>query len=381
MKQTRREFVATSVAGVAGLCVPRGAAAASLPAAAAQLSPEDGAKLWLRFAPPGDAVMAAYRRAIRHIVVEGTTPTSQIIKNELSAALSSMLGSAVSGGTGTMQDGAIVAGTRGSSAAIRGLGWNAELTKPAPRATSSARRASAIDPVIAIASRRRDRGALRHVSLLAARCRPASRSSGWTSVERPRLQLRLLNHWDNLNGTIERGYAGQLVVAVARTAGHAQPAVHGLRARERVDRHQRGGHQQRQRQRAHSVTGVSGEGRRAGERLAAVRRAVYLSANSPRRCGWAAWPAPIRSIKASGGLVEGEGGRNLQADSRLRRLTRQGELRRAARTEGLRPQSRRGRQRARRRAVAARRHGHLARVHLRRGRGSRIARSERTSSS
>ncbi len=26
--------------------------------------------------------------------------------------------------------------------------------------------------------------------------------------ERPRVQLRMLNHWDNANGTIERGYAG-----------------------------------------------------------------------------------------------------------------------------------------------------------------------------
>ncbi len=27
-------------------------------------------------------------------------------------------------------------------------------------------------------------------------------------TERPALQLRLMNHWDNPNGTIERGYAG-----------------------------------------------------------------------------------------------------------------------------------------------------------------------------
>ena len=28
-------------------------------------------------------------------------------------------------------------------------------------------------------------------------------------VERPRVQLRLLNHWDNLDGSVERGYAGR----------------------------------------------------------------------------------------------------------------------------------------------------------------------------
>ena len=33
---------------------------------------ENGYKLWLRYAPPGDAVVA-YRRAIRQVVVEGTS--------------------------------------------------------------------------------------------------------------------------------------------------------------------------------------------------------------------------------------------------------------------------------------------------------------------
>ena len=28
------------------------------------------------------------------------------------------------------------------------------------------------------------------------------------TIERPYYKLRILNHWDNLNGTIERGYAG-----------------------------------------------------------------------------------------------------------------------------------------------------------------------------
>jgi alpha-glucuronidase len=28
-------------------------------------------------------------------------------------------------------------------------------------------------------------------------------------AEKPRLALRMIDHWDNLDGTIERGYAGQ----------------------------------------------------------------------------------------------------------------------------------------------------------------------------
>ena len=208
MKQTRREFVSTGLAGVAGLCVPHGAAALSLPAAAAQLAPEDGSKLWLRFAPPGDAVVAAYRRAIRQVVVEGTSPTSLIIKNELSAALGNMLGTAVSAGTGTMQDGAIVAGTRTSSAAIRGLGWEAELAKAGPEGFVIRSARIGNRSAIAIASEG-EIGVLYgtfHFLRLVQTGQPIEKLS---VVERPTVQLRLLNHWDNLDGTIERGYAGR----------------------------------------------------------------------------------------------------------------------------------------------------------------------------
>ena len=71
-------------------------------------------------------------------------------------------------------------------------------------------------------------------------------------TERPKVQLRMLNHWDNIDGTIERGYAGRSLWQWNELPGNDQPAIRRLRARERVDRHQRRRHQQRQRQRARS---------------------------------------------------------------------------------------------------------------------------------
>jgi alpha-glucuronidase len=37
----------------------------------------------------------------------------------------------------------------------------------------------------------------------------SSSEVGALYVEAPRLQLRVLNHWDNLDGSVERGYAGR----------------------------------------------------------------------------------------------------------------------------------------------------------------------------
>ena len=41
--------------------------------------------------------------------------------------------------------------------------------------------------------------------------------------ERPRVQLRMLNHWDNANGTIERGYAGNSLWQWADLPGKISP--------------------------------------------------------------------------------------------------------------------------------------------------------------
>lgn len=203
MEFSRREFVGTSLAGVAGLCVSRPAA---LEAATFQLPAEDGYKLWLRFAPPGD-VVAQYRQAVRQVFVEGTSSTAQIIGKELTSAISTMLGSPVPSVQRGLADGALVVGTPKNSPAIGGLGWAADLAKAGPEGFVIRPARVANHPVIAIASEG-EIGALYgafHFLRLMQIGQPIDRLN---VTERPKVQLRLLNHWDNLNGTIERGYAG-----------------------------------------------------------------------------------------------------------------------------------------------------------------------------
>ncbi len=69
-----------------------------------------------------------------------------------------------------------------------------------------------------------------------------------TITERPRIQHRILNHWDNLDGSVERGLCRRLAVGLAQAPRLQGAALHGLRAGERLDRHQRHGADQRQRQ-------------------------------------------------------------------------------------------------------------------------------------
>jgi alpha-glucuronidase len=201
----RREFVTTSVAGVAGLYAGRTLDARALWQGAP--ADEDGYKLWLRYAPPG-AIAAQYRQTIRQIVVQGTSPTAAIVRKELSDALASMLGAAAPSSATVSVANAIVVGTPDSSPAIRSLGWTNELNAAGPDGFVIRRSAVNGRRVIAIASAG-ELGALYgtfHFLRLLQTAQPIDRLN---VTEQPKVKLRMINHWDNLNGTIERGYAGR----------------------------------------------------------------------------------------------------------------------------------------------------------------------------
>lgn len=204
MEFSRREFVATSLAGVAGLVAGSAGAASEAPS---ELPAEDGYKLWLRFASPGEAA-AGYRDALRQIVVEGNSSTALIIRKELTSATWTLLGAAVPAVQAGVRDGAVVVGTPANSPVIRGLGWGAELTKAGPEGFIIRSARVANHPVIAIASEG-EIGALYGAFHFLRLMQTGQSIEGLNVTERPRVRLRMLNHWDNLDGTIERGYAGR----------------------------------------------------------------------------------------------------------------------------------------------------------------------------
>jgi alpha-glucuronidase len=203
MHRTRRDFVATSLTGVAGLYAAR-----TLGAAPALPPPnEDGYKLWLRYVPPGDRV-PAYRRALRQIVVEGASPTASAIRAELTTALASMLGAPLADAASGLGDGALVVGTPDSSASIRALGWQQDLASAGAEGYVIRPARVGNHRVLVVASAG-EIGALYgafHLLRLVQTGAPIDRLN---VSERPKVQLRLLNHWDNLDGTVERGYAGR----------------------------------------------------------------------------------------------------------------------------------------------------------------------------
>jgi len=206
MKFSRRSFVAASAAGLAGVFA--GQAPLAFGAAAQQSLPdEDGYKLWLRYAPPPQKAADTYRRSLRQIVIESNSPTAQIIRDELYRGLANMIGAAPEIHS-NVADGALVIGTPKTSDAVRALNWQSELTALGPEGFLIRSATISNHPVIAIASDGQ-LGALYgafHFLRLLQTGQPIDRLD---ITQRPKVNIRMVNHWDNLNGTIERGYAGR----------------------------------------------------------------------------------------------------------------------------------------------------------------------------
>jgi alpha-glucuronidase len=222
MDCSRREFVTASLAGLAAVYFPDQGTKieASRQAVPAALPVEDGYKLWLRYAPPAD-VTGRYVSALTRLIVEGTSQAAQVMRRELESGILQMLGSRIPT-EGPMADGAIIVGTPTNSPLVRALGWTSDLARAGPEGyvIRSARVANRAATVIASEG---EVGALYGAFNFLRLLQTARPVDALNVSERPRIQLRLLNHWDNLNGSIERGYAGRSIWQWSELPGTISP--------------------------------------------------------------------------------------------------------------------------------------------------------------
>jgi len=169
---------------------------------------EDGYELWLRYRPlPGQPGPKGGRDAITEVVIGTGTPTLRAARDEMARGLRGMLGVEVPLVDTVTRDGALVAGTPARSSAIAALDVGAELGTIGNegfliRATRVAGRRATV-----IVSNT-DVGVLYGVFRLLQLLQTGHSIEEASLVEAPRIRHRVLDHWDNLNRTVERGYAG-----------------------------------------------------------------------------------------------------------------------------------------------------------------------------
>jgi alpha-glucuronidase len=128
----------------------------------------------------------------------------------LRLATTAILGSTVPQNENGLQAGAVIVSTPGNSALVRDLNWTVDLRVAGDEGFIIRSARIRKQPVTVIAANS-DIGAL-YGSFHFLRLMQTGQSIERLHIaERPALRLRLMNHWDNPNGTIERGYAGRSI--------------------------------------------------------------------------------------------------------------------------------------------------------------------------
>ena len=158
------------------------------------LKAEDGYDLWLRYKPVNNKeLLNSYRTIFKNISIEGNSPTIQIIKDELKTALAGMAGQAPAFVSKDQASLLIAIGQKNEKLGTEGFSIISRITngKPNVRITANS-----------------DIGLLYGVFHLLRLVQTEQPIAKLDIVSAPKLKLRILNHWDNLNRTVERGYAG-----------------------------------------------------------------------------------------------------------------------------------------------------------------------------
>jgi alpha-glucuronidase len=160
---------------------------------------EDGHDLWLRYRP----VEAAAGYAVTAVAPVADTPTLNVARAELERGLTGLVGA-----PSAQADSVILIGTPASSPAIARL----DLPLKAAGDEGYLIRTLTVDgKATTVIAANRDVGALygvyRYLSLIQTR-QPVAKLD---IASAPKVQLRMLNHWDNLDRTVERGYSGQSI--------------------------------------------------------------------------------------------------------------------------------------------------------------------------
>lgn len=181
-------------------------------AAIGQLAAEDGSRLWLRFQPQEKSTLPPFTR------LRGDA--SSVALKEFQHAWQEMSGSSLPE-NGSDRTHTLLIGTL-KNREVRKLIKSKELQEPGIEGyiIRTVEQGNRRTTVVASAG---EAGLLYGVYHLVRHIQTGHFSNKVEITEQPRYDLRILNHWDNLNGTVERGYAGYSIWQWDKLPGEISP--------------------------------------------------------------------------------------------------------------------------------------------------------------
>ncbi|CCZ69200.1 alpha-glucuronidase [Bacteroides sp. CAG:702] len=171
---------------------------------------ENGYELWLRYQPIEDAsLLDSYRQKHIALFVPVSSDTLKAAKKELQLGLRGLLNysSQEIASWNELKEGTLIAGTPRSLPGLKDTDVYRKLDRLTEEGYLIA--SSHIEKkAVTIIAARTDIGVLYGVFRYLQLMQTHQSLAHLDIADSPKLKYRMLNHWDNLNGTVERGYAG-----------------------------------------------------------------------------------------------------------------------------------------------------------------------------
>jgi alpha-glucuronidase len=167
---------------------------------------ENGYDLWLRYhAVQNTQKLMQYKSAISSVYIAGNGSTINVVKNEMSAALNGLLGK--TNFVSSVNNASVFIGTASALSTNVLVLFQKELQTIGDEGFIIATKKINNQNKIIITANT-DAGILYGAFQFIKLLQTQEDISNLNIVSKPSVKLRLLNHWDNLNRTVERGYAG-----------------------------------------------------------------------------------------------------------------------------------------------------------------------------
>jgi alpha-glucuronidase len=169
---------------------------------------EDGYRLWLRYNCIDNAdKLEEYKKNIRAAHFPGESTTLKVAREELIEAIEGMLGVPITYKNTLVESGTLLIGTLESSDIIASLSL-ADKLKNVGKEGFIIQSFVVKGKKCIVISANTDIGVLYGVFHFIKLLQTYKGLDDLSITEKPKINYRLLNHWDNLDRTIERGYAG-----------------------------------------------------------------------------------------------------------------------------------------------------------------------------
>ena len=168
---------------------------------------DDGYRLWQRYDKlPANNITTQYQKHLQQLIISGSSATIQKATEELNNALTGLLGKTPATVKDLKTNGTLIIGTPANNKIIATLNLQdlkkinedgfVIISKPIQGKTCT------------IISANTDIGILYGTFNFLRLLQTQQDISNLNISSTPKIKFRLLNHWDNLNRTVERGYAG-----------------------------------------------------------------------------------------------------------------------------------------------------------------------------